>query len=361
MNIVHLQLSGGIGGISVLTRDLAKISENNNIFYFLFEGGVIADDMKKNGSPVHIENGHHFAFLSEAKKFTAFCKKNNADVIIAHTGAPVCRFLALYAKKHMKNTKLLVYFHSNAFYNTYGSKLKNFIDSIIEKSTFKACDYGVAISQSVKDSFIEKYKLNGKKIKTIYNGVDIKKFYKAPSADNSAMNIIYVGRILYVKGIHVLIKAISLLPDDVDINLKVVGAGDDDYFDKTVALSEKLGLNNKIEFTGPMTNVPKLLSEADIFIHPAIWLEGFGISIAEAMAAELPCIAFDLGAAKELIDNDINGFIVQEADEKHLADAILKAYNLFKQNKLQPLGKKAAEKAKKFTIENTLKNLESLY
>ena len=44
MNIVHLQLSGGIGGISVLTRDLAGISDHNNIFYFLFEGGVIADE-----------------------------------------------------------------------------------------------------------------------------------------------------------------------------------------------------------------------------------------------------------------------------------------------------------------------------
>lgn len=75
MNIVHLQLSGGIGGISVLTRDLAGISDHNNIFYFLFEGGVIADDMAKNGSLVHVEDGKHFAFLSEAKKFTAFCKK----------------------------------------------------------------------------------------------------------------------------------------------------------------------------------------------------------------------------------------------------------------------------------------------
>jgi len=212
MNIVHLQLSGGIGGISVLTRDLAKISNHNNIFYFLFEGGVIDDDMQKNGSLVNIEDGRHFAFISEAKKFTVFCRQNHANVIIAHTGAPICRFLALYAKKHLKNTKLLIYFHSNAFLGEYNNKIKKLLDDTIEKQAFKYSSNAVAISASVKESFIKKYGFQSEKIKVVYNGVDTQKFLPDFNKPADCFTVIYVGRVLKFKGIHKLIEAASLLP-----------------------------------------------------------------------------------------------------------------------------------------------------
>lgn len=362
MNIVHLQLSGGIGGISVLTRDLAKISENNNIFYFLFEGGVIADDMEKNGSLVHIEDGRHFDFIGEARKFTKFCKKNNADVIIAHSGSPICRFLGLYAKKHMKNTKFFVYFHSNALDTSYKNKIKYYIDAFIEKSAFKACDYGIAISKSVKDSFIKKYNLDKNKIKVVYNGIECNKFYSERlDADDNKLNIIYVGRIFASKGIHILIDAINLLPHDINISVKLVGRDHDGYTEMMKERVNKLKLNDKIEFTGARLDVPELLAQSDVFIHPAIWREGFGISMAEAMAAYLPCIAFNKGAIPEIIDNKINGFIVDTVDARHLADAIKKVYDIHNTEEYKAMRLNARQKAETFSIEKLTLQLERIY
>ncbi len=361
MNIVHLQLSGGIGGISVLTRDLAKISDNNNIFYFLFEGGVIADDMKKNGSLVHIEDGRHFDFIGEAKKFTEFCKKNNADVIIAHTGSPICRFLGLYAKRHMK-TKLLVYFHSNAFLGGYNNKLKKLLDDKIEKAAFKSCDCAVAISSSVKDSFIEKYNFSPDKIKVIYNGVDTEKFSADFSKPADSFSISYVGRVLAFKGIHILVKALALLPYN-DIKVQIIGRAYDDYDKDLISLAEEKGVADRVQLCGAQTNVEQWLQSSQLFVHPTMAEEGFGLTLVEALSCGVPCVAFNEGAMREIIINGINGFIADELSAQGLADAIEKVYLLWKNNSedYTKMCRYSRESAKRFELKNTLKQLEELY
>lgn len=362
MNIVHLQLSGGIGGISILTRDIAKASDNNNIFYFLFEGGVIADDMAKNGSEVYVENGRHFAFLSEAIKFTKFCKKHKADVIIAHTGSPICRFLGFFAKKHMKHVKFLLYFHSNALSSSYHNKMKDFLDASIEKAAFRACDSGVAISNSVKAGAAEKYGFNPDKIKVVYNGINCEKFYSERlDTKDDKLNIIYVGRVFREKGTHILIDAISACKCKNKIDVKIVGHDHGGFTEKMKNKADRLGLNDIITFTGPQTDIPKYLAQSDVFIHPAICLEGFGITLAEAMAAYLPCIAFNRGAIPEIIDNGENGFIVDQIDANKLAAAIDEVYALYGTQKYTEMRMHARKKAQTFSIETVVKELEALY
>lgn len=362
MNIIHLQLSGGIGGISVLTRDLAKISNHNNIFYFLFEGGVISDDIEKNGSLVHIEDGKHFAFISEAKKFTEFCKNHNADVIVSHSGSPIDRFLALYAKKHIKNIKLLDYFHSNAYLGEYTNKIKKFLDENIDKLTFQNAEYGIAISDSVKTSLVKKFNFPPDKIKVVYNGVDTEKFLPDFNKPTECFTISYVGRVLKFKGIHTLIKAVALLPYD-DIKVQIIGEAYDGYDKELTALAEKKGISNRVALCGGQTNVEKWLAKSCLFVHPTMAEEGFGLTLVEALSCGVPCVAFDEGAMREIIINGENGFISTEMTTDGLAKAIEKVYLMWKNNYegYIEMCKYSNVSAKRFEIKNTLKNLESLY
>ena len=64
------------------------------------------------------------------------------------------------------------------------------------------------------------------------------------------------------------------------------------------------------------------MSNADIFIHPAIWEEGFGITIIEAMARGKLCIASKRGAIPEIISDGVNGLLVESANAKQLAEKI---------------------------------------
>lgn len=58
------------------------------------------------------------------------------------------------------------------------------------------------------------------------------------------------------------------------------------------ALAARLHLEDKVQFLGSRTDVPQLLQAADLFVHPATCQEGFGITLIEAMASGVPCLAF---------------------------------------------------------------------
>ena len=362
MNVVHLQLSGGIGGISVLTRDIALKSSNNNIFYFLFEGGEIADHLKAEGSPVQVENDKNASFVKAAKKFVAFCKKNKADVIICHTGSPITRFILFYCKKHYNKAKLILYLHSNAADTVYPNKIKQTVSRYLLKSAHNAADYCVAISKSVKQSYIDMYGFDENKCRVVYNGIDLNKFYtnRLDSVD-CIFNIIYVGRIIPVKGVHLLLDAMAKNSANDNIKLTIVGNAYDDYGEKLQKQVQNLGIENKIEFTGPRLDIPDLLANADLFVHPAIWDEGFGITLAEAMASYLPCVAYNKGAIPELIDNNINGIIVDDCNAQELAAAIERLYSIKDSQEYKNMRINASKKAQLFSIEKCRDRLESLY
>ncbi len=367
MNIVHLQLSGGFGGIAVLTNEISKISEHNNIFYFLFEGGCVADDMAKH-SPVHIENGSHGDFLGEAIKFTKFCKENNADVIISHTGAPIVRFIGAFAKTMLgKKVKFLLYWHSNAQNFSYKNKIKNLFQLFIEKTAFKKCTCAVAISKSVKESFADKFGFDRNKIRVVYNGIDIDRFSFSPCRNREVFNIIYVGRVFYQKGVHLLVKAMACIPEDYNVHLNIVGAavesGADDYIRRVNGIIEKHALQNRVTLCGEQNNVDEWLAKSSLFVHPAILHEGFGLTLAEAMARGVPCVSFNKGAMPEIIEHGKNGFIAEEETPECLAEYIKKAYSLWRENESEYMKMCAAarETAVKFSVENTKNQLESLY
>lgn len=362
MNIVHLNLSGGIGGIETLIRDIANISHHNNIFYFLFDGGVIAEEIEKSGNIVQYEKDKNLSFRASAKKFLKFCREQKADVIICHTGAPIIRYILSYTKKHYKNAKYLLYLHSNASFNIYPNKLKEIFNRYLIKNAHKHCDKAVAISQSVKDSFVKLYGFNPDKVEVVYNGINYDKFYSERlNETDDKLNIIYVGRIFSAKGIHVLINALNLCENKENMRLTIVGPDNNEYADKMKEKVNTLGLKDIITFTGAKTNIAEILAKNDLFIHPALCDEGFGITLIEAMAGYLPCIAFNKGAMPEIIDDGKNGFLVDTADKEHLAAAIEKAYSLYGKEEYKTLRLNAHKKAETFRIENVVENLENLY
>lgn len=364
MNIIHLQNLGGIGGIAVLTRDIARVSKENNFFYFVYEGGDIAEQIKEF-APVCVADESRKSFLKAAKHFASYCKSNNADIIIEHTGTAIGLFSALYAQKKL-GAKLIIYWHSNAsFFEKQG--LKGKIEVFLKRYAYKKCAAAAAISNSVKLSYIETYKFTKDKIAVVYNGIDCNKFFSERLDNNGALpfNIIYVGRVFKPKGIHVLINAINKLDEETrnNIKIKIVGQDRGTYTEQMIQKTKDLSLENTIEFLGARLDVPELLANADLFVHPAICREGFGITLAEAMAAYVPCIAFKLGAIPEVIDDGVNGFIVEDVSSDALKEQIEESYKIYAENpdKYKELRINARKKAETFSIEATVQTLEELY
>lgn len=116
-----------------------------------------------------------------------------------------------------------------------------------------------------------------------------------------------------------------------------------------------------MNFCGKKNNVYEYLVKSDIFIYPSIWEEAFGISIIEAMGLGIPVIATKKGGIPEIIVNNENGFLVESNNEEELANTIEKVISYIKNNDIDKLEKNAIDTAKRFNINNTIKNLEKVY
>lgn len=147
--------------------------------------------------------------------------------------------------------------------------------------------------------------------------------------DSDKRYLLYVGRLTPIKGVHVLITAFReihrLMPD---VRLIITGssffggAAKTAYEQKLVALAEPV--NDAIVFTGylPHEKLKYLYSAVDIVVFPSVWPEPFGLVMLEAMASGTCLVASAVGGIPEVVENEINGVLVEPNDAGALARAV---------------------------------------
>ena len=132
--------------------------------------------------------------------------------------------------------------------------------------------------------------------------------------------IIFVGRLEYVKGCDIFLRALALLKLD-DFKLLVLGAGSQKK--SLQSLSEKLGLKN-LEFLGSVSDIQNYYKKAKIIVSSSRF-EGLGNALIESAFFDCIRVATPTAGALELLEDGKNGFISSDFSEQALAKAILKA------------------------------------
>jgi glycosyltransferase involved in cell wall biosynthesis len=133
------------------------------------------------------------------------------------------------------------------------------------------------------------------------------------SDGETAVRLLITGNIIPRKGHHLLIRILGDL-SDLEWELRIVGAAvDPPYKRKVDRLARRLGLENRIVYTGLLSGeaLCRQYLEADVFVFPSSY-EGFGISLAEAIRTGLPFVAFSTGAIPELTRG--RGLLAAEGD-----------------------------------------------
>lgn len=134
--------------------------------------------------------------------------------------------------------------------------------------------------------------------------------------------IIFVGRLEYVKGCDIFLRALALLRLD-DFKVLVLGSGSQKK--SLQSLSEKLGLKN-LEFLGSVSDIQNYYKKAKIIVSSSRF-EGLGNVLIESAFFECIRVATPTAGALELLEDGKNGFISSDFSEQALAKAILKAIN----------------------------------
>lgn len=144
------------------------------------------------------------------------------------------------------------------------------------------------------------------KVEIIPNGIitdtfkDIPRRHKAPG---ETLRIGFVGRVVSIKDIKTLLRAMSLLSvRDVPFQTFIVGPLDEEpeYVEECLDLLEKLHLEDKVFFTGPRRDMDRVYAEMDVLVLTSA-SEGFPYVILEANCAGLPVVATDVGACREIL------------------------------------------------------------
>lgn len=358
MNVLHLQLTGNPGGIVTLCRSIAKVSKHCNHMYFLFSGGTVADAMEQENVPVVVSNTPRFKWEKSKRTLLRYCKENQINVIVCHSNSPIAIAHTLFVKKHITQTKLIMYLHGAAE-NIIPHGIKYLYYSFFINQMKNASDAIVAISEYVNKSCVSKLNLNPLKVHTVYNGVDCNLYTPGKYTPSKYMELIYVGRLFPAKGVDILIDAITKMEDPSKVRLTVVGSGPS--LDELKEQVERSEIPIEVRFLGSRLDIPELLKAANFFVHPAILNEGFGITLIEAMACGVPCIAFNKGAIPEIIDSGKNGYIVNEDNVEALAAQLNTCISFVGTPEYIKMRRQARIDAERFDIRNMVCNLEKLY
>ncbi len=199
---------------------------------------------------------------------------------------------------------------------------------LMQKKLCERADKIIAVSSYTAENILEENKNLADKIEIIPNGVDINRFNPDIPRDIVRKNmkiscdervILFIGRLDFNKGIKYLIEAFSKLKIP-KVKLIIVGRGP--LKDQIKQLIEKLNLSKKVQLLENVTDetLPQIYRASDIFVLPSL-MEGFGISILEAMASGIPCIGTTAGGAVDIISSN-NGILIPPADINSLRDAM---------------------------------------
>jgi glycogen(starch) synthase len=135
--------------------------------------------------------------------------------------------------------------------------------------------------------------------------------------------VLYVGRLVYEKGIHILINAVPKVMEKVNAKFIIVGSG---YMkEQLLNIVRSMRLEHKVLFMGFVDDetLLKLQRCADVSVVPSLF-EPFGIVALEAMAAESPVVVSDTGGLSEIVDHDVTGFKAYPNNPDSLAWGIIK-------------------------------------
>jgi glycosyltransferase involved in cell wall biosynthesis len=108
-------------------------------------------------------------------------------------------------------------------------------------------------------------------------------------------------------------------------NARLLLAGDGPERRSLERLAARLGLVDRVEFTGevPHDHVPQTLARMDVFAMPSTW-EGFGVAALEAAAMELPVVASNVHGIPDVVEDGVTGILVPPKDVAALSQAILR-------------------------------------
>jgi glycosyltransferase involved in cell wall biosynthesis len=353
-----------VGGISKVVYDLSHelVKNGHEVTVVTYKDGNVAYEQNDDGVMVYrVDN-----FMINPNNFIDWILQLNFNMI-AKTSELINRFgkydvihahdwLVAYAAKTIKHSydiPMVATIHATEAGRNSGihDEQQKYINDTEWMLTYEASEV-IVNSNYMKAELQRLFGLPYEKINVVPNGVDLGlydnverdyDFRRNYAMDNEKI-ILFVGRLVYEKGVDKLIGAMpKILQYYHDAKLVIAGKGP--MLDELRAEVNTLGLGNKVYFTGYLTKdkCQKIYKCADVAVFPSTY-EPFGIVALEAMLSGNPVVVSDIGGLNEIVDHSLNGMKSYAGNSNSLADSILAL--LYDPKLCSDLSKRAQEKVR---------------
>ena len=281
---------------------------------------------------------------------------SGADIIHAHSYGQFPTFAGSLASA-LDHSILIVTPHSDAGRPSW---TKSVFDRVVPRLTLKAATRVIAVSEHEAASLIN-LGVPRDRIRVIPNGVDLGEFAEVGTRkDRDGLVGLFVGRLdPDQKGLDVLVRAMSKLPQNYPLRLRLVG---EDWGGAELLrhLAQRLGVADRVTMVGkvPRPEVVREFAEADFLVLPSRF-EPFGIVLLEAMAAGLPVVASRVGGIPEIVSEGETGLLVEPDNP----DALAEALRLLCQNESLrfSMGRSARERVKRYAWDSVVPRILSVF
>jgi D-inositol-3-phosphate glycosyltransferase len=335
------------GGMNVYVKELTKdIGRKGN----LVDVYTRAHDLEENGIKrlgsnsrlIHIKSGDIaeldkltiYLYLNDfAKNMVKFIEHHELQYDLIHTHYWMSGYVGDIIQNRMGIPHITMFHTLGSVKNAIGiGETEPNFRIRTEKDIVRKCNKIIASTESEKAQLIHYYNAVPEVISVIPCGVSLNLFKSIEKGiarqelqlNDSANIILFVGRIVPLKGIEKLLKAMTYLKDN---KFKLIIVGGDEYSNHEVnrlkKLTRRLHLKDSVVFLNSIDQkiLPYYYSAADVCVIPS-YLESFGLTALESLACGTPVVATDVGYMRNIIQEAKTGYVLNDNDPRNLADKI---------------------------------------
>lgn len=315
--------------VDVITSDFIDLSATERVYL----KNEIINGVRVIRLPGIIPHGKHFyAQNIEFSELEDTLVNGNYDIVHCHS-IPSNHFLKAYKyfQKYRKKLFVTPHFSPDDLERTFKTKLTPWYWRLVLIPKLKKVTRIFSVSPSEKDTFSKLTQIDKVKITVIPNSVDLAEFDSISEPEINQFKqrfqldgpfVLFVGRIVYRKGIDILLKAMAET-NIAHLKAMIIGPiGDQDYYNRLQNMIKELNLFSRIIVTQqPRHEITKAFLACDLFVLPTRG-EVFGIVLAEAMACRKVVIGANVGGVPDLIKHNQNGLLFELEESDNLSKLI---------------------------------------
>jgi glycosyltransferase involved in cell wall biosynthesis len=318
MKVLYVMTRAERGGAQVHLLDLlTNLPEAVRPIVATGEGGFLCDEVARRGIPVrrvrHLTHPiHPLKDLFALVELTKLIRREAPDLIHAHTSK--AGLLARLAGR-LTGTPTVFTAHTWSFADGV-SRVQQRLAIPLERLAASLGGQIITVSEANRTMALRRRIAPASRLVGIWNGVpDVPQ--RASPGRGDPLTIIMIARFVPQKDHLLLIEALS----GVGGKWRLLLVGDGPLRPRVEESIAAAGLGDRIQCLGDRSDIPELLSRADLFVLATKW-EGLPLSILEAMRAGVPVAATNVGGVAEAVTDGVTGYLIARGDVGQIRDRI---------------------------------------